>query len=115
MGNVCCSDNDTNFVNTSNDTKNNMLPFNNNIMSGTFKDRAYGVIIGSLIGNSIGAFTDHSKRSFQSCQLFGVMQMQEGGYHGTAAGQVSSDGELTMCLLKAIVDSNRSHREQMSI
>ena len=73
MGNVCCTDNDTNYVNSDNAPNQNMLPFSCNFASGTFKDRAYGAILGSLIGNACGAFTDKSKKTFEASQLFNVM------------------------------------------
>lgn len=105
MGNVCCSENN-NLANADNANTAPMLPFNANFRTGSAKDRAYGAIMGALVANACGSFTDKSKRQLQAPQVFHVMSMPGGGYHGTAPGQITDDGELTMCLLRAIVEGN---------
>ena len=35
------------------------------------------------------------------------MTMPGGGYHKTAPGQITDDSELSMCLMKGLIESNR--------
>ena len=82
------------------------LPFKANFRQGTFKDRVYGAILGSLLGSAIGSYCDNSKETLSQDKVRKIMDMPGGGYHGTAAGQITDSGELTLCLLRALVESN---------
>ena len=62
--------------------------------------------MGALIGNACGSYTDKSSRQFQPHHLYLAMQMPGGGFHGAAPGQVSADGEMTVCLLRGLVESD---------
>lgn len=41
------------------------------------------------------------------------MTMPGGGYHKVAAGQITDDSELALCLLKGLVESNRDNGGKM--
>lgn len=85
---------------------NNFLADKLNFRPGTFKDRVYGSILGALLGSAYGASVDQMERELTNDEVKTAMTMPGGGSYSVAPGQVSDCGELTMCLLKALVDSN---------
>lgn len=113
MGNVCCTDENPHGVNADNAERQPELPFKVNFRQGTFRDRAYGAILGALLGNACGSYTDYSDEVLTHDKMFNIMDMPGGGYHGVAPGQITDDGELTMCLLRAIVEANKAQQMQM--
>ena len=115
MGNqMCCSDaNNTNADNTTLRGKQQALPFNKEIREGSFIDRSYGCILGSLLANSCGSFNDTDKKTLTHRESFKVMGMPGGGYHNTGSGQITDDGEMAMALMWAIVESNKSSQRSM--
>ena len=107
MGNVCCTEDNPHVVNADNAERRSELPFPANFRQGSFKDRVYGAILGSLLGNAYGAYSVGSNGPLSHEDMFQIMAMPGGGYHGTGPGQLAHDGELTMCLLRALVDGNK--------
>lgn len=84
---MCCSDqNNTNADNTTQRNKQQELPFNKEIREGSFIDRSYGCILGSLLANACGSFNDTDKKTLTQRESFKVMGMPGGGYHNTGAG-----------------------------
>lgn len=70
----------------------------------SLSDRAHGLIMGAVIGDSIGSKFEFSTRPPTEDELVEIMTMPGGGPHGVLPGQVTDDGELMMCLLRALVD-----------
>lgn len=109
MGAICCGDADDNIVNNDNMERALSLPFKANFRQGTLRDRVYGSILGSLLGSACGAPSDNSEEVISQAKVNKLMDMPSGGYHGTVGGQITEGGELTLCLLRAIVEANNHH------
>ncbi len=70
----------------------------------TSRKAAKGAIIGALIGDAAGAPLEfNSKVSIEN-----AMQLCGGGKLKTAPGQITDDGEMLLCLMHALSESNFS-------
>lgn len=66
-----------------------------------------GTLIGALAGDAAGATLEFLGRKPTPSEVEKAMRMVGGGVHGTAPGQVTDDGELTMALAHSLSGANR--------
>lgn len=80
-------------------------------MKTTF-DRAYGTVLGSAIGNAMGATLEFSTNTITQKDVKNAMSLPGGGVFNVAKGQVTDDTELTLAMCNGIIDyincSNKS-------
>ena len=67
-------------------------------------DHATSCIAGALIGDSCGSFHEFGTKELSEAEMDFCMTMPGGGPFELNPGQVTDDGELTMCLLSALVE-----------
>jgi len=73
-------------------------------------DAALGAVLGALVGDAAGAVLEFLGRDLTSADVEEALTMPGGGTWAVAPGQVTDDGELTMSLLNALVESpNEPH------
>src|SRR5262245_3664460 len=80
-------------------------------MSLTENDRydfALGCLLGACIGDAAGATLEFLGRVPSQEEVLRAMTMPGGGFFKLAPGQITDDGELTICLARAL-SSSRSH------
>ena len=71
----------------------------------TFKDRAFGCILGAFTADSCGSFREFSEMATDE-EMDHVMTMPGNGPFNEGAGQITDDSEMAMCIMWAIVESN---------
>lgn len=67
-------------------------------------DRATGAVFGALVGDAAGAVLEFLREPLEERHLELALSMPGGGVWGVAPGQITDDGELTMSLLRALVE-----------
>ena len=77
------------------------------IEKGTFRDHAFGCILGAFIGDACGASTPPTAQVLAKAEAEKALKMNGGGAHKVGPGQVTGDSELAMCLMTGIVDANK--------
>jgi ADP-ribosylglycohydrolase len=73
-------------------------------------DRALGSVLGALVGDATGAVLEFFDGTITPTDVTHALQLPGGGTWGVAPGQITDDGELTMSLLNALVESPRRPR-----
>jgi ADP-ribosyl-[dinitrogen reductase] hydrolase len=68
-------------------------------------DAALGAVLGALVGDAAGAVLEFFGREIVDADVEHALTMPGGGTWGVAPGQITDDGELTMSLLNALVES----------
>lgn len=68
---------------------------------------AFGSIVGAFIGDAAGSTLEFLGRTPSKAEVEEALQIVGGGVFGLAPGQITDDGELTICLLRAIADSGK--------
>ena len=66
------------------------------------KDAVLGAILGALVGDAAGAPLEFTHRSLTVADAERALTMPGGGVWSVAPGQITDDGELTLCLLRAL-------------
>ena len=79
-------------------------------MPNSFKDRAYGCVLGAFIGDACGSFLEFNDHIADENDMNLCMGMPGKGYWGLAPGQVTDDSELAMSLLHGLVQGNRDYK-----
>ena len=79
------------------------------IREGQFEDFAFGCILGSFIGDAGGSLVEFIETRVDENLLKKCLEMPGGGTHGNGPGQVTDDGEMTMCLLWGL---SKNQKEQ---
>lgn len=69
-------------------------------------DYALGAFLGACIGDAAGA-TLEFKRTVKSAELKNALSMKGGGVWETAPGQITDDGELTLCLAHSLAEMDQ--------
>ena len=69
------------------------------------KEHAHGAILGALVGDAAGAVLEFFGREITGADVTHALAMPGGGTWDVAPGQVTDDGELTMSLLRGLVDA----------
>ena len=67
---------------------------------------AHGAIYGALVGDAAGASLEFLGRIPEPDEVERALQMVGGGCWGTAPGQITDDGEMTIACLRAIAGHN---------
>lgn len=62
----------------------------------------YGAVIGALVGDAAGGVLEFLGRKPTRNDVDRALNMPGGGVFGLAPGQITDDGELTLCLLRAL-------------
>jgi ADP-ribosylglycohydrolase len=73
-------------------------------------DAALGAVLGALVGDAAGAVLEFFGPPITPADVEHALTMPGGGTWGVAPGQVTDDGELTMSLLNALVESPANPR-----
>lgn len=68
-------------------------------------DTSLGCIMGALVGDAAGATLEFLGRIPTLAEVDRAMTMPGGGVWQVAPGQITDDGELTLCLLQALSES----------
>jgi ADP-ribosyl-[dinitrogen reductase] hydrolase len=63
---------------------------------------ARGALIGALAGDAIGAYLEFFRRELTPGDVEVAMTLPGGGAHRVAPGQITDDGELTLCLARSL-------------
>jgi ADP-ribosylglycohydrolase len=66
------------------------------------KQAAYGAVYGALAGDAAGATLEFGRSVPSSSEVDGAMKMIGGGIWKTAPGQITDDGEMMLCLMRAL-------------
>lgn len=74
-----------------------------NIIPDSFRDKAFGSIIGAFIGDACGALAP--KRPSDS-EVKQCMKMVGGGPNKLGPGQVSDQSEMAMCTIWGLLETN---------
>ncbi|CAI2371639.1 unnamed protein product [Moneuplotes crassus] len=74
-------------------------------------DRAKGCIVGALCGDAAGAVLEFYEGKITKALCSKAIRMPGGGVFNVGPGQVTDDGELTMCLLHALVNGKGKFKE----
>lgn len=78
-----------------------------NIHVDTFRDKAFGAMIGSFIGDTIGASINSGNQLPSSQEVARSLQMVGGGPKNLGPGQVSDQSELAMALVWGLIEANQ--------
>jgi ADP-ribosyl-[dinitrogen reductase] hydrolase len=81
----------------------------------TQKDAGRGCIWGALIGDAAGAILEFLGRRPDRSKVKQALMMTGGGRLRTAPGQITDDGELTLCLMHALAGSDRFDIEKIAV
>jgi ADP-ribosylglycohydrolase len=66
----------------------------------------YGAIVGALVGDAAGGVLEFLGRRPTRSDVDKALNMPGGGVFGLAPGQITDDGELTLCLLRALAEQD---------
>jgi ADP-ribosyl-[dinitrogen reductase] hydrolase len=69
------------------------------------QDAALGAILGALAGDAAGAVLEFIGHPPSPPEVDRALRYPGGGVHGVAPGQITDDGELTLCLLHALAEA----------
>ena len=75
-------------------------------------DRARGCIMGAFIGDASGAPLEFAKTINQQT-IDSAMKMQGGGVFGMTPGQITDDGELSMCVLQGLANCKEGYNPDL--
>jgi ADP-ribosyl-[dinitrogen reductase] hydrolase len=75
---------------------------------------AMGCLLGALAGDAAGATLEFLGRQPTAEEVNLAMQMCGGGVWNIAPGQITDDGELTLCLAQALAESPNFDRETIA-
>ena len=79
------------------------------------EDAALGAVLGALVGDAAGAVLEFFGGEIAEADVAHALTMPGGGTWRVAPGQVTDDGELTMCLLRALAEAPEAPREAAAI
>src|SRR5689334_12666516 len=86
---------------------------NHKTTEGTF-DSALGCLLGALVGDAAGATLEFIHRTPSPAEVIRAMTMPGGVIIGVAPGQITDDGELTLCLAHALSASQSFDIEKIA-
>lgn len=64
--------------------------------------RGQGAVMGALVGDSLGSFLEF-QREVTPEKVEKALTMPGGGHWGVSPGQVTDDGEMTLCQMRALI------------
>jgi ADP-ribosyl-[dinitrogen reductase] hydrolase len=68
----------------------------------TIENHGLGAVLGALVGDAAGAYLEFLGRKPREDEVERALRMPGGGVWRVAPGQITDDGELAMCLLRAL-------------
>ena len=68
-------------------------------------DRSFACIFGAWIGDASGSIVEH-RLTLSPSEVSHALSLPGGGTFGLGPGQITDDGELTISLLRGLIDSN---------
>ncbi|MFN8549418.1 MAG: ADP-ribosylglycohydrolase family protein [Candidatus Eisenbacteria bacterium] len=77
-------------------------------------DAATGALLGACVGDAAGAPLEFLGRAPSEAEVERACAMPGGGPLGLAPGQITDDGELTLCLARALATSERFELERIA-
>jgi ADP-ribosyl-[dinitrogen reductase] hydrolase len=77
-------------------------------------DAAFGCLAGALVGDAAGATLEFIGRKPTDEEVSQAMTMPGGGFLKVAPGQITDDGELTLCLARALAKSKSFNDEKIA-
>ena len=75
---------------------------------------AKGCLLGTLVGDAAGATLEFLRHYPTTEDVAWAMSMPGGGRLKVAPGQITDDGELTLCLVRALAESNKFDLETIA-
>jgi ADP-ribosyl-[dinitrogen reductase] hydrolase len=78
------------------------------------QDAATGCLLGALVGDAAGATLEFLGRKPTVEEANHAMEMPGGGIWNVASGQITDDGELTLCLAKALAENQKFDLEKIA-
>jgi ADP-ribosylglycohydrolase len=69
----------------------------NSIETDSFRDRAFGCILGAFLSDSCGSYNEFSTTIASENFMDECMKMNGGGPWRLCPGQITDDSELAMC------------------
>jgi ADP-ribosyl-[dinitrogen reductase] hydrolase len=79
------------------------------------RDRAVGAVLGALVGDAAGAVLEFLREPVEERHVELALSMPGGGVWSVAPGQITDDGELTMSLLRALVENPERPTERAAV
>jgi ADP-ribosylglycohydrolase len=73
-----------------------------------------GAIFGSLVGDAAGAVLEFYPAMPARDDVIRALEMKGGGYWRTAPGQITDDGEMSLCLMSALAGKNVFNIEEVA-
>jgi ADP-ribosyl-[dinitrogen reductase] hydrolase len=83
-------------------------------MAKDIQDAALGCLSGALVGDAAGATLEFIGRKPTDEEVRNAMTMPGGGFLKVAPGQITDDGELTLCLARALANSKSFDDEKIA-
>lgn len=77
----------------------------NSIRPDTFRDRAFGCILGAFLSDSCGSYNEFSTEIATESFMDECMKMNGGGPWILCPGQITDDSELAMCCMSGLIQS----------
>ena len=77
-------------------------------------ERAKGCLLGALVGDAAGATLEFLNHDPTPKEVEWAMSMPGGGALAVAPGQITDDGELTLCLAQALAESKIFNLEKIA-
>lgn len=82
-------------------------------MDVTRNNAALGGLLGALVGDAAGGVLEFMGHKPSAEEVEQALRFAGGGCHQLAPGQITDDGELTLCLARGLLASPRQKRPQM--
>jgi ADP-ribosyl-[dinitrogen reductase] hydrolase len=79
------------------------------------RDRALGAVLGALVGDAAGAVLEFVRERIEERDVERALSMSGGGVWRVAPGQITDDGELTVSLLRALVENPERPTERAAV
>lgn len=83
------------------------LSYIQSIQVDSLRDRVFGMILGSFIGDSCGSSIDAQSSMLSKDQVDHCLKLGSGGSAQIGAGQVGHHSEMQMTLMNALLASNQ--------
>ena len=77
-------------------------------------DAALGAVLGALAGDAAGAVLEMLRRAPTAAEVERALTFPGGGVWAVAPGQVTDDGELTVCLLRALAEDGQYENDRVA-
>lgn len=81
----------------------------------TKRDVAGGSVLGALVGDAAGATLEFLGRQPDTAEVARALEMVGGGLFGAAPGQITDDGELTLCLARGLAGTTNFSIEKVAV